>query len=177
MEQYVEKWWVILLQGLFLLTFGFFALFWPGITLKLLIVAFALYIVADGILNIVDGFMSRKVSNVWFMIIVLGILEIFAGVFALRYPELTAQLFGILIGATFLIKGVFEIIFAFSKDNEHRFLGFILGALGMLAGAIVLMSPLTASVAYVWVLGAFALVAGPLTIATSFALRSQMPKA
>lgn len=173
MEHYVEKWWVVLMQGLVLLTFGFFALFWPDITLKLMIVAFALFIISEGILDMIDGYMSRKSSNVWFMVVVLGVLEIFAGVFALRYPELTAQLFGLLIGATFLLRGVFEIIFAFSKENEHKFLGFIVGALGVIAGIIVLLSPLTASIAYVWVLGAFALVAGPLTVATSFALHSQ----
>src|SRR3712207_6978576 len=47
------NWWALLLRGIAAVLFGLAALFWPGVTLMVLIVFFGAYAMVDGVLAIV----------------------------------------------------------------------------------------------------------------------------
>ena len=49
------NWWGRLLRGVAAVLFGLVALFWPGLTLFVLIVLFGVYALADGVLAILGG--------------------------------------------------------------------------------------------------------------------------
>ena len=48
---YAENWWVYVMRGALALLFGLMALFWPGLTLDLLILVFGLYAIVEGIIG------------------------------------------------------------------------------------------------------------------------------
>ena len=172
-----HEWLLTLLRGLFLLFFGFFALFWPGMTLQLLIVVFALYVSIDGIVNIVRGVLSigRK-GSLWFLTVVLGLVEVLVGVYAFKHPGITLYIFTIILGATLIARGVLEVILAFDKTEGRMALHIIGGALALIAGIAVLVYPLAGGIAYVWIIGLWALVAGPILIAIALTMKSELDK-
>lgn len=79
----------------------------------------------------------------WYIPLIGGILHIIMGIIVLSSPEESILALAIFFGLTFLIAGVFEIIFALSNkiqlENWQRSLGF--GILTVLIGLILTFNP------------------------------------
>lgn len=172
-----ELWWLWLVRGLVLVVFGFFALVWPGISLALLTTALGLYIMASGIVDVVHGIRGFGRGGLWFMMMLLGVLEIGLGVFLLRHLSLSLSVFIALIGISFLVKGVLEIVSAFSKgmDGGLRFLSGLLGLLALAVGIAVLAHPVSSGLAFTWALGLYGVLAGTFGIAIALSIHSALP--
>jgi len=165
-----NMWWLLLLRGISFALFGIVAIGWPAITFTALAFAFALYIVISGILNLVYGIIGiQDVHRYWFLTIIIGVLEIAAGAYAFRTPLISITAFVLLIGFMFIVRGIFETVTAFEHvhDTTHKVLMSASGIIGIFAGLIILRYPLPGSLAFTWVLGAYALVAGSIYIALS----------
>ena len=54
-----RAWWMLILRGTVALLFGTLALFWPGLTLLLLITLFSAYAIASGLVAIVAAVRYR----------------------------------------------------------------------------------------------------------------------
>ncbi len=167
--------WALMVEGIAAILFGIAAVFWPGLTIVTLLYLFATFVLISGLINMGGGLMSigRKGSS-WVMRTILGILQLGVGVYLLRHPKVTFATFILLIGFSLIVRGVFELVMAFTdQDNVGHpvFLG-IAGALGVLVGIVILFQPVAGGVAFVWVLGLWALVTGPMTIA----MANQIPK-
>ena len=162
-------WWILLLKGIALILFGLFAVFWPNISFIALAFVFALYILVSGVINIIYGIIGISDHRYWFLILALGIFEISVGVFAINHPHIRIAALALLIGFTFLIRGIFEIISAFDDVfiHTHRVLQSIAGALSIVVGMIILRYPIRGSIAFTWVIGIYALITGPMIIALS----------
>src|SRR3546814_12083477 len=50
-----RMWWLIVMRGLAALLFGLVAIFWPGISLGVLVMIFGAYALADGIISLLSG--------------------------------------------------------------------------------------------------------------------------
>lgn len=159
-------WWMILIRGLALLFLGIAAIAWPGITLVVAVYIFALYILIAGIINIVHGITGVNARRAWFLNLLLGLVQIIAGIFVLRNPGLTIAAFILVVGFVFLLQGILEIIVAFiDKDATAKTLDIIAGILGILAGFFILRYPISGGLAFIWVIGAYGIVAGAIQIA------------
>lgn len=167
-------WWILLLRGILFLLFGIFATFWPSITFITLAFVFALYIILSGVFNIIYGIMGiHHTHKYWFLILVIGIFEIGVGVFAFNNPLINIAALSLLIGFTFIIRGIFETIAAFEDmyGHSHKVLLAIGGILGIIAGILVLRYPIAGSLAFTWVLGVYALITGSIFIALSIIIK------
>jgi uncharacterized membrane protein HdeD (DUF308 family) len=163
-------WWALLVKGISAVFFGLFAIFWPGPTLVALIYIFSTYILISGIMNITLGIYSRRRTNFWLFVLVIGVLEVGVGVYTVRHPFLTLAAFILLIGFTFLFRGVLQIVAAFMEvtpDRADKVLLVVAGALSALAGLFLLLQPAAGGLTFVWVLGVYALITGPMDIARS----------
>jgi uncharacterized membrane protein HdeD (DUF308 family) len=158
--------WPFLLEGMALTLFGFAAIAWPGMTLYTFTVIFAIYALLAGITNVVGGILH--IGRGWTSIgsIVLGALYIAVGSYVFNHPGLTALTLVLFVGFTFMFRGIYEIVVAISEDEPHKALAIVSGILGLLVGLVLLRYPVGGGLAYVWVVGIYALVSGPILIAT-----------
>ena len=62
-----ENWWALVLGGLVTLIFGVAAVFWPGITLLVLLYLFSAYVLVSGVLDISAGLGTVGVVDTWFL--------------------------------------------------------------------------------------------------------------
>jgi uncharacterized membrane protein HdeD (DUF308 family) len=174
MRDFLEAtWWMILLRGLALLLFGFFAIVWPALTLYSLALGFAVYLVVAGVLNLTGilGGISRL--PLWFLGLVLAAVEIGVGVYALKHLSMTAATLILLIGLVFVVRGILEVISAFGDGYEgrNRSMAAILGVLSLTAGLIVWLYPGSSALALAWVVGLYGIVAGSFLVAVALEAR------
>ncbi len=164
-------------EGIVAVLFGIAAVFWPGLTIVTLLYLFATFVLASGIINLITGiFHMGHATGSWFLKILISVLQIGIGVFLLRHPHVTFATFILLIGFALIFRGVFDIVGAFleSISAGHRIMMVIAGALALIVGIIVLLEPVNGGVAFVWVLGLYALITGPILIAVAMDMPKQL---
>ncbi len=174
-----DIWWMILLQGIVLILFGIFAMVWPGLTLAILAVAFALLLLVQGVVDIIVGVMGFSKRSLWFLTLLAGVLQVGLGVFLLRHSLVTLATFIALVGLALIVQGVFRVITAFESnyDGGEKFLLVTIGVLGVVVGAIVLANPVSGGLAFVWALGLYGVVVGAISVAMGLSIRSKLEAA
>lgn len=169
-----DLWWLFVLEGLIVVLFGLVALFFPGLTLVMLVYTFAIFTIAWGVVEVVHG-LSDIGRTGWWMTLLFGLLSIGLGVFLVRNPDVLASMFVILAGAFLLGRGVFDLYMAgfVYEQTETRVLWVLAGILAIIAAIAIWSYPVATSLAFVWVLGLYAVIGGSITIAHAFRLRPE----
>jgi uncharacterized membrane protein HdeD (DUF308 family) len=161
---------LMVFEGLVSIAFGVAAVFWPGLTILTLLYIFASYILVMGLINMMSGIFQIKTNpSSWYLKLLVGVLEIGAGVYLLRHPKVTFATFILLIGFALIFNGLFRIVVSLSEKLPSTIKTFLLiaGVLSLGVGVFVLFQPVTSGVAFVWILGLYALITGPLMIAAA----------
>jgi uncharacterized membrane protein HdeD (DUF308 family) len=180
-DQTKNMWWVLVLSGVLSVIFGFVAIIWPGITIAVLALLLAVYIGVNGVVDIVSGI--RKFGSGFLaaaLTLLVGLLQLGVAVYLLRNvgSGLAIATLVLLIALTFIVRGVVGIVVAFSDPDYRatRWLNVVLGGLSILAGLVVVWYPQAATLAWVWVVGFFALVSGALQIGLGFTAKDHLEK-
>ncbi len=169
-ERETDFWWMGVLAGILTMLFGIAALFWPGLTLTTFVYLFSAYVLVWGVISVVKGFIDlTSGAAMWWLTLIFGFVAVGVGVYLVRHPLASFATLILLVGFTFIIRGVVDIVagFAGEQSSTGRVLSLMAGALGILAGVFLLTQPETGGVAFVWVLGLYSLLVGPLLIALS----------
>jgi len=117
--QRVESWrWLFYVGGVMGILAGIGAFVWPGITLLVLAVFVAWYLVISGIFSVIAAFLGPK-RDWWWMGIVIGVLEFLLGAWAIGSPGRELLLLINLIGIYMIFFGVSEIFAAFAVRSER----------------------------------------------------------
>src|SRR5438477_2014845 len=164
-------WWLFLLQGIAAILMGVMLLAAPGQTLLALITFLGFYWLITGVLELVRMFVDRSVSWIWSLL--TGLIGIAAGLLVLKHPLLAAvtvpTVLVILLGVQGLVMGAIQIITAFKGGGIGSFL---LGAINVALGLLLLSSPLAASLAVPFVFGVLLLIQGAALTIWAFRLRA-----
>jgi uncharacterized membrane protein HdeD (DUF308 family) len=171
------EWWTVALRGLLAIVFGVVALAWPGIALGVLALLFGVYALADGILAGVTVFRAGRPQERWWPLALEALTGIVVGVIAIVWPAMAALTLVAFIGAWALITGALEIAAAvrLRREIENEWLLGLAGVLSVLFGLVAIVSPGTAVLALVWVVGAYAILFGTALIALGWRLRTWSP--
>lgn len=161
-----ELWGAWLLRGIALVLFGIAAVFWPKETIVIFIYLFSALILISGVVSIVHGISEVSKGNSWFLTVLIGVVEAGVGVYLLRHPKVTFTTLILLIGFVLIIRGIAEIVNAFleqgrASDLTLRAFG---GFLALVVGVIMLFQKQSAGIAFVWIIGLYAILAGCLQI-------------
>lgn len=93
---------------------GIGAFAWPGMTIVVLAIFTAWSLVVSGILRIVGTFAGPR-SDLWWVGLVAGVVELVLGLWAIGSPERIVLLFVNLIGLWLVVVGVDCIVVAFTR--------------------------------------------------------------
>lgn len=180
-EDTKSMWWVLVVSGLLSVVFGFVAVIWPDITVGVLALLLAVFIGVNGVIDIVNG-IKRLGKNVFqaILTLILGALELGVSMYLLSNigSGLAIATLALLIALSFIVRGIFLIVLAFADEDYKatRWLNVIMGALAVLAGLVVIWYPGAATLAWVWVIGLFAIVAGAIQIGLGFTAKDAYDK-
>ena len=167
-----KHWWVLALRGIAAIVFGVLAFAWPGITVVSLVILYGAYAFVDGVFSIFAAIGGGTPAPRWGLAVV-GILGVLAGLIAFANPVLVGIYLLWFIGAWALVSGVMEIIGAIRlrKEIDNEWMLILHGVISVLFGILMLVEPLTAALALIWVIGAYAIAAGLIMIALAFKLK------
>jgi uncharacterized membrane protein HdeD (DUF308 family) len=168
-----REWWIVALRGVLSILFGVVAFLWPGITLLVLVAFFGAYMFIDGVIATVQAWRFRHDRERWPMLALEGVLGIAIGVITFFWPGITALAWLFTIAAWAIVTGILEIVLAIRLRREIKNEIFVLltGVLSIALGIVLFLMPLAGLVAWVWVIGAYAIVFGVLLLGLAFRLR------
>jgi uncharacterized membrane protein HdeD (DUF308 family) len=162
----------LILLGVLAVIVGIIALAWPGVTVFALVILFAVYAFIDAGLQAMRAFSSRTAGPV-FGHLLLGLVDLAAGVIALVWPRPTALVLVLVIGIWAVAGGFVEIFAGFGAGETAgtRAL-FILGGLVSIAFGVVLFArPGVGAVTLALLFGLFSVIYGISQIVLGVQLR------
>ena len=167
-------WRRLLLRGVAAIAFGIVTWMWPGLSLATLMVAFALYAIADGVLGVWTAISGRKDHAYWGVLLAAGLLGICAGVLTLAAPRLVAVFLLLYIAVWAIAKGGLEIVTAIRlrKEIQGEWLLLLAGAASVLFGAFLLVRPAGGALVLLWLIGAYAVTMGVLLVLLALKARA-----
>ena len=116
----VESWrWLFIVTGILALAAGIMTFVWPDITLYVVSIFVAWYLIVFGTVHIVNALAGPKVPW-WWTQLLLGIAELVLGVWAVRSWERSLLTFVTLVGVWAIVLGVNEIFAAFSLRDAGK---------------------------------------------------------
>jgi uncharacterized membrane protein HdeD (DUF308 family) len=173
-ELLARSWWMLAVLGVIAMLFAVLALMWPGLTLLSLVALFAAYALSGGIMWIMGAIRHRKSGEDWWLVLLLGLVSIGAGLIAIFHPELTALVLVLVMGANALITGVLEIVAAIRlrKEIQGEWLMILTGIISIAFGVFVFLFPGAGALALVWLISFYAAFTGALLLALAFRARA-----
>jgi uncharacterized membrane protein HdeD (DUF308 family) len=153
-------------RGIISIIFGIIALVWPGLTLVTLGVLLAIWLLVGGATGLVSSIITRHKTEHWVFRMLVSVLELGVGAYLVQRPGITVATVIALVSIVLVVEGVVDIITSFVDPKaDHRIFAVLLGFLGIVAGIVIWRYPVTGGLAFVWILGLYALIMGALNIA------------
>ena len=151
----------LIVRGLLAVAVGIVALAWPGITVLALVILFAIYAFIAAGMEAVKAFSSERAGPVMGHLL-LGLVDVGAGVIALAWPGPTALVLVLLVGAWAMVAGLVEIYAGFEVGESAgtRALFFVSGLISIAFGIVLFARPGVGAVTLALLFGLFNLVYG-----------------
>ncbi|MET8244486.1 HdeD family acid-resistance protein [Streptomyces sp. NPDC005202] len=169
-----SSWTWILGSAIATLVPGILVLVWPDETLHVLAVVIGLYLLVTGVFRFVAAF-AREGHGERLPQLLLAVLFVLAGVLCLRNPLQTIAALSLIVGIVWLVSGMLTAYTALAaRDLPHRGVVLGAGAIGIVAGIVVLALPAESAVALTRLLGLWLVLLGLVELAVAFAWRAAL---
>ena len=151
----------LILLGILAVIVGIIAIAWPGVTILALVILFAVYAFMDAGLQAARAFNSRAAGPVVGHLL-LGLIDLAAGVIALAWPAPTAFVLVIVVAAWALAGGFAEIFagFQIGESAGTRAMFVLAGLVSVLFGVLLFARPGVGAVTLALLFGLYALIYG-----------------
>jgi len=132
-----STWWLFMLLGLISIAAGVIVLAKPANSLTTLAVIAGIFVLVDGIFDLVAS-MSRRTEQRG-LAAILGVLGVVVGVLLIRHPIGGVLAIALLIGIWLVAMGVVRLVGAF--EREHRVWNVVVALIEVAAGIVIVSSP------------------------------------
>ncbi|MGW1973818.1 HdeD family acid-resistance protein [Streptomyces tubercidicus] len=166
-------WQILLTAGVAAIALGVFVLAWPGETLLVVGVLFGLYLLISGVFQLAGAFGPHVPGGMRVLNFVTGALSILLGLICFRGAAQSLLLLALWIGFGWLLRGIMMIASGISTEGlPARGWQIFFGALTLLAGIVLIVSPFGSLAALTLVSGVWLIVLGAAEIVHAFQVRS-----
>lgn len=168
---WLTGWRTSFLLGLVTLLLGVVVVARPTVSLIAIAVLLGIAMIASGVYHIVQALEGREHERVWRGI--AGVLSLIAGLILIRHLHLTIALIGLFIGFTWVIQGVASLMVSASRGRSGGGRGWsvLFGVISVIAGIVVISSPIASVAALTIFMGIWLIVIGAMEMLGSFLLR------
>jgi uncharacterized membrane protein HdeD (DUF308 family) len=162
----------LILIGVLALIIGIVAIAWPGITILALVIMFAIYAFMDAGLQTMRAFSSRSAGPVLGHLL-LAVVGLAAGLFALAWPAPTAYVLVIVVASWALVGGAAEFFAGFQTGESAgtRAMFLLSGLVSFVFGVLLFARPGVGAVTLALLFGLYALIYGFSQITAGIQLR------
>jgi uncharacterized membrane protein HdeD (DUF308 family) len=162
----------LILLGVLAVLIGILAIAWPGVTILALVILFAVYAFVDAGLQGARAFSSRAAGPVLGHLL-LGVVDVVAGVFALSWPAPTALVLVIVVAAWALAGGFAEVFagFQIGETAGTRAMFILSGLVSVAFGVLLFARPGVGAVTLALLFGLYALTYGVSQISVGIQVR------
>jgi uncharacterized membrane protein HdeD (DUF308 family) len=112
----------------------------------------------------------KSISQVWWVFLVIGVVNLIVGVVAIVHPGFTLLAVGIVLGIYLLLAAVTAIVEGITGASDSRAVSIILGLIALIAALVCLRRPGDSLLALVVAVGIFLIAAGVVRIVLAFVL-------
>lgn len=138
LEEMTWGWWLTALVGVLSVVAGVIILFKPGSSLPTLAVIAGIFLLIDGILELVSSLAGTTRNRG--MVALFGVLTAIVGVLLIRHPIGGVAAIALLIGIWLIAVGVIRLATAFD-EYERRGWHALVGAVEIIAGIVIVAVP------------------------------------
>ena len=165
-------WKLLLLRGVIGIVLGIVLVAWPEATIVVLMVLVGIWALIDGIGLAAHVFDKGARTGQRVLFGVMALIALVVALVAIFRPGLAASAVTWFLGIWLLVRGLFELVGAFSTTvSTPRWL-LVLGALlDLVLGWLFVSNPGTAVVAVAWVIGLLAIAWGVVFVVLALAAR------
>jgi uncharacterized membrane protein HdeD (DUF308 family) len=169
-----KAWAWLLGFGVISILAGVAVLVWPGPTLQVIAVLFAIQLIVAGIFRFVGAFAVPRESG-WLRALqaILAILSFGIGIYLLGHLQLSLLVLAFVLGFYWIASGVIELFLAIGHgEMPGRLWVAISGLLGIAAGTILVVAPGLSLFALTLVLGVLLIIFGVMLALQAWHARS-----
>lgn len=162
----------LILIGVLALIIGIVAIAWPGVTILALVIMFAIYAFMDAGLQTMRAFSSRSAGPVLGHLL-LALVGLAAGLFALVWPAPTAYVLVIVVASWALVGGAAEFFAGFQagESASTRTMFILSGLVSIAFGVLLFARPGVGAVTLALLFGFYALIYGVSQISLGIQVR------
>lgn len=165
-------WKTLLVRGAVAVVLGIVAIAWPDATIVVLVVLWGVWALLDGIGLAAQAFSSGASTNQRVLFGLMALVALVVALVAITRPSMAASAVTWVLGIWLLVRGLFELVGAFTTTSSAPRWLLVLGALlDLLLGALFVANPGESAVALAVVLGVIALVWGAVFVALALLVR------
>jgi uncharacterized membrane protein HdeD (DUF308 family) len=168
-----RTWWAFLIGGIAAVIFGVLAFMRPPTAWLVVATFFAAAILVDGAVNAVGAIQNRDKDGWWIMLL-MGILGVLVGGYALFNPKISMMAFVYLVAFEAIILGVFLVLLGYKvrAATEREWLLYLAGFLSIVFGVLVIANPMLGGLSVILMIASWAIVIGMLKIVFAFKVKN-----
>ena len=167
------SWQAGMLLGTLTLILGIVVAFHPTGSLNVIAVLLGIMMILSGLFHLIRVFDPRERQRVWSGI--TGLLFIVIGVILIRHLHLTLAVIGLVIGVTWIVQGLTAFIGGIAGGaREGRAWWIFFGAVSLVAGIVVVATPVTSLSVLAVLFGIWFIVMGIAEVIVGFLLRRSL---
>ncbi len=168
-------WQLVATAGVAAIVVGVLVLVWPGETLVLVGTLFGIYLLISGAFQIAGAFGHHVPGSLRALGLFSGALSVLLGLICFRGPLESILLLAIWIGFGWLLRGITGVVVAMSTDGmPARGWQVAFGVIGVIAGIVLITSPISSIATLTLLAGIWLVVLGVLEVAHAVQLRRKL---